>query len=59
MMECIEDAKKIFLEKNLKNFQSDIISLAIALFEKRASHEVYWKEAKAKDKFDKNIAKKS
>jgi len=23
------------------------------LFEKRASHEVYWKENKAKEKFDK------
>ena len=52
MKECIEDAKRIFNEKNLKKYQTDLINLAIALFEKRASHEVYWKESKAKEKFD-------
>ncbi len=52
MKDCIEDAEKIFADKGLKNFQSDIISTAIALFEKRASHEVFWKESRAKDKFD-------
>lgn len=50
--ECIEDAKKIFAEKNLKPFQTDMIRLAIALFEKRASHSVYYKERRAKEKFD-------
>jgi len=53
MKECIEDAKNLFSEKNLKDFQSDVIKTAISLFEKRASHEVFWKESKAKDKFDK------
>ncbi len=52
MSECIEDAKRISSEKQLKDFQSDVVSLAIALFEKRASHTVYWKENKAKEKFD-------
>ncbi|MFH1770540.1 MAG: hypothetical protein ABH828_03205 [archaeon] len=52
MKECIEDAKKIFSDKNLKDFQSDVIKIAISLFEKRASHEVFWKESKAKEKFD-------
>lgn len=52
MQECIEDAKKIFFEKELKNFQSDIISIAIALFEKRSSHLVYWKEEFAKEKLN-------
>ncbi|MBU1202176.1 MAG: hypothetical protein KJ583_05330 [Nanoarchaeota archaeon] len=52
MKECIEDAKKIFKDKNLKDFQSDVINIAISLFEKRASHNVYWKENKAKEKFD-------
>jgi len=52
MKECIEDAKKLMVEKEMKNYQSDLISLAISLFEKRASHEVYWKESKTKEKFD-------
>lgn len=52
MQECIEDAKKIFFEKELKDFQSDIINTAIALFEKRSSHLVYWKEEFAKEKLE-------
>ncbi len=52
MKECIEDAKLIIQEKQLKPYQSDIIKTAIALFEKRSSHEVYWKENKAKEVFD-------
>ena len=51
MMQCIVDAKKIFMEKDLKDFQSDLINVAISLFEKRASHHIYWKENKAKEKF--------
>ena len=50
--ECIEDTKRIFAEKDLKKYQTDLIRLAIALFEKRASHSVYLKERKAKEKFD-------
>ena len=52
MKECLDDAKNIMAEKNLKEYQSDLIALAISLFEKRASHEVFWKESKAKEKFD-------
>lgn len=52
MKECIDDAKKVFSEQKLKDYQTDIIRLAIALFEKRASHSVYWKEELAKEKFD-------
>jgi hypothetical protein len=55
MMECIEDAKKIIKTKNLKKFQNDMINIAIALFDKRASHAVYWKENKSKEKFDKKF----
>ncbi len=53
MKECIEDAKSIMNEKNLKKFQTNMVDIAIALFEKRASHTIYWKENKAKEKFDK------
>ena len=55
MKECIEDAKRIVAEKGYKEYQSDIVHMAISLFEKRASHSVYWKESKAKEKFDKMI----
>ena len=50
--ECIEDAKKIMQEKSLKDYQTDLIHIAISLFEKRASHSIYWKESRAKEKFD-------
>ncbi len=52
MKECLEDAKSIVSEKGYKEYQSDIVHMAISLFEKRASHSVYWKESKAKEKFD-------
>ncbi|MDP6599900.1 MAG: hypothetical protein QF798_00490 [Candidatus Woesearchaeota archaeon] len=50
--ECIDDAKSILIEKGLNESNSDILNVAISLFEKRSSHEVYWKENKAKAKFD-------
>jgi hypothetical protein len=53
MDECINDAKVIIAKQSLKPFQSDLIRIAISLFDKRASHAVYWKENKAKEKFDK------
>jgi hypothetical protein len=52
MKECISDAKQIILDNGLKDYQSDVISMSISLFEKRASHSVFKKEQKAKDKFD-------
>jgi|SRR3989344_4265730 len=50
--QCIEDAKSILIEKGLNESGSDILNVAIALFEKRASHVIYHKESKAKEKFD-------
>ena len=55
MKECIEDAKALMKEKGLKDYQTDLIHIAISLFEKRASHSIYWKESKAKEKFDKKF----
>ena len=52
MNECIEDAKNIIETNSLKPYQTDMINIAIALFDKRGSHEVYFKENKAKEKFD-------
>jgi hypothetical protein len=53
MDECLNDVKAVIAKQRLKPFQSDLVRMAIALFEKRASHAVYWKESKAKEKFDK------
>ena len=53
MKECIDDAKLLIESKGFKGFKEDILQVAIALFEKRASHAVYWKENLAKEKFDK------
>ena len=58
LAECVEDAKKLFSDKKLKDYQTDIIRVAVALFEKRASHAIYWKESKAKEKFDKDHLKR-
>lgn len=52
MEECIEDAKIIMKDKGLKDYQTDIVSIATELFEKRASHAVYYKEKRARKKFD-------
>ncbi|MCD4759879.1 hypothetical protein K8R33_03250 [archaeon] len=52
MKECIEDARLIIDAENMRDYQTDLTRMAIALFEKRTSHVVYWKEEAAKDKFD-------
>jgi hypothetical protein len=52
MKECINDAKKILDDERLKDYQTDLVNMAISLFEKRASHAVYWKENRAKEKFE-------
>ena len=51
MQECIDKANKIITDKGLKPYQSDVVAMSIALFEKISSHQVYWKEKRAKDKF--------
>jgi len=52
MEKCLVAAKDLISKNNLKEYQTDIVNLAISLFEKRASHLVYWKEAECKKKFD-------
>ena len=53
MDECLKEAKVLAIKHSI-NTDENVARIAIALFEKRASHEIYWKESKAKDKFDKN-----
>jgi hypothetical protein len=55
MKECIEEAKTIFQEMGLKDYQSDLINMAIALFRKRAAYSIHHKEQKAKEKFDRQF----
>lgn len=52
LKDCIDDAQEVMNQKNLKPFQTDMVNIAVALFEKRASHHVYYKEKRAKEIFD-------
>tara|TARA_Y100000310_G_C20596336_1_gene770700 strand:- start:182 stop:481 length:300 start_codon:yes stop_codon:yes gene_type:complete len=52
--QCLDEAKALAIKHGL-NTDANRVRLAIALFEKRASHEVFWKENKAKQKFDKTF----
>ena len=51
MDECVQEAKMLAI-KNRMNEDSNVVQLAKALFDKRASHLIFWKESKAKEKFD-------
>ena len=51
MDECLREAKMLAI-KHAINEDQIRAQLAIALFEKRASHVVFWKESMAKEKFD-------
>lgn len=55
MQQCLGDAEKIVDRKKLHESQKGMIDIAIALFDKRASHEVFHKEKLAKKKFDKKF----
>ena len=48
---CLEEAKALVIKHSM-NMEENQINIAVALFEKRASHQVFWKENKAKEKFD-------
>jgi len=57
MKQCIEDARLIMEDMNLRDYQTDLVRMAVSLFEKRASHVVYWKEQACKDLFDEKFKK--
>ncbi|HLC99232.1 MAG TPA: hypothetical protein VJC00_04465 [Candidatus Nanoarchaeia archaeon] len=52
MRKCIEDAKKLMDGEGMAEYQSDVLGIALSLFRKRASHVVYWKDNRCKEKFD-------
>ncbi len=49
---CLEESKALAIRHGV-NTEENRVNLAISLFEKQASHLVFWKESKAKEKFDK------
>ena len=49
--QALFEAKQLAIKHQI-NTENNVTSLAIALFEKNASHVVFWKENKAKEKFD-------
>ena len=51
---CLQEAKALAIKHGI-NTEENVTRLAIALFEKKASHVVYGKENKAKEKFDKKF----
>ena len=51
MDESIREAKMLSI-KNGMNEDHNIVAVAKSLFDKRASHLIFWKESKAKEKFD-------
>ncbi len=53
MRQCIADAKNILKTEKLINIQSHVLQMGMTLFRKRASHVVFYKEQKCKEKFQK------
>lgn len=49
--DSLREAKTLAI-KHAINTEENVTNLAIALFEKKASHVVFWKESRAKEKFD-------
>jgi len=49
--DCLKEAKHLAI-KNGVNSDTNVVNLAISLFDKRSSHVVFWKENKAKEKFE-------
>jgi hypothetical protein len=52
MRSCLADAKQILQDEHLKDYQTNLVRLATALFEKRSSHVVWHKEEAARQKFE-------
>ncbi|HII72526.1 TPA: hypothetical protein HA265_07255 [Candidatus Woesearchaeota archaeon] len=55
MRQCIADAKVVVKNEKMMDIQSHILSIAMCLFKKRASHAVFYKEERCKDKFQRHF----
>jgi len=51
MKQCLEDAKSMVTKLGFKRYKNNLVSFALALYKKRASHSVFWKEERCKEKF--------
>ncbi|MBU2560858.1 MAG: hypothetical protein KKD17_01055 [Nanoarchaeota archaeon] len=51
MRQCIADARNVLKDEHMMDMQSHVLSIAMTLFKKRASHAVYYKEDRCKEKF--------
>ena len=51
MDDCLREAKALAIRHSV-NEEVNVVGIATSLFDKRASHVVFWKENKAKEKFD-------
>ncbi|MBW2971928.1 hypothetical protein KY359_02730 [Candidatus Woesearchaeota archaeon] len=49
--QCIADARNVLKDEKMMDMQSHVLSVALSLFKKRASHAVYYKEEKCHEKF--------
>ncbi|MFT4250037.1 MAG: hypothetical protein ACMXYD_01610 [Candidatus Woesearchaeota archaeon] len=58
LKQCLQQAKVLVEQEGLKDYQTDIVTLAVALFEKQASHVAYHKEEYAYDLFMREEAEK-
>lgn len=54
MKQCLDDATSLLKDKGFRDYDNNRIEIAKTLFDKLASHSVYWKEAECKDRFDKS-----
>lgn len=52
LAQCLVDAKKVAKLSEVHADPSEIVNLARSLFDKQASHTVFYKERRAKEKFD-------
>lgn len=55
--EALREARALAIKHSI-NDEGIVARLGVALFEKRASHIIFWKEEKAKEKFDLKNQKK-
>ncbi|MBW2967477.1 hypothetical protein KY362_03245 [Candidatus Woesearchaeota archaeon] len=49
--QCIADARNVLKDEKMMDMQSHVLSIGLALFRKRSSHAVFYKEEKCKEKF--------
>lgn len=56
--QCIADSRNVLKDEKMMDMQSHVLSLAMTLFKKRASHAVHYKEELCKKKFQKYWGKR-